>query len=166
MYPEENQLRSKKVLHKVPILSDRNVVGIITFDGEKFLLLHRVLNWSGWEFAKGGIEENESIETAIGRELLEETGIPKFEMIGKVDEYYFLNKITNKNVHVQNYVVRVSSNNRINFDNQPVVDGKVILEHDDFKWCFPSEAIKMITHDNSKRSMKKAIKILGLSLGV
>ena len=166
MYPEGNQLKQKSVSHKILVLPERNVVGIITFDGEKFLLLHRILNWSGWEFAKGGIEEGEKIEIAIGRELLEETGIPKFEMIGKVDEYYFLNKITGKNVHVQNYVIRVSSNNRINFDNQPVVDGKVVLEHDDFKWCFPSEAIKMITHDNSKRSMKKAIKILGLSLGV
>lgn len=164
MYPEGNSFKRKEFAAKTPVLPERNVVGIITFDGEKFLLLHRVLNWSGWEYAKGGIEDGEKIENAIGRELFEETGIPKFEMISKVDEYYFLNKITGKNVHVQNYVVRVSSNNRINFDNQPVVDGKVVLEHDDFKWCFPSEAVKMITHDNSKRSMKKAIKILGLSL--
>ena len=164
MYPEGNQSKQREISSKSPPLTERNVVGIITFDGEKFLLLHRVLNWTGWEYAKGGIEEGEKIETAIGRELLEETGIPKFELISKVDEYYFLNKITNRNVHVQNFVVRVSSNNRINFDNQPVVDGKVVFEHDDFKWCFPAEAIKMITHDNSKRSMKKAIKILGLSL--
>jgi len=164
MYPEGNHPKRKESSPKSSSLTERNVVGIITFDGEKFLLLHRILNWSGWEFAKGGIEDGEKIESAIGRELLEETGIPKFELIDKVDEYYFLNKITGKNVHVQNFVVRVSSNNRINFDNQPVVDGKVILEHDDFKWCFPSEAIKMITHDNSKRSMKKAIKLLGLSL--
>ncbi len=164
MYPEGNIIKHKEFVAKTPVLPERNVVGIITFDGEKFLLLHRLLNWSGWEYAKGGIEEGEKIENAIGRELFEETGIPKFEMISKVDEYYFLNKITGKNVHVQNYVVRVSSNNRINFDNQPVVDGKVILEHDDFKWCFPMEAVKMITHDNSKRSLKKAIKILGLSL--
>lgn len=163
MYPEENLSKKRGSVQKANI-PERNVVGVITFDGEKFLLLHRVLNWSGWEFAKGGIEDGEKVENAIGRELLEETGIPKFEMIGKVDEYYFLNKITGKNVHVQNYVVRVSSNNRINFENQPVVDGKVILEHDDFKWCFPTEAIKMITHDNSKRSLKKAIKMLGLSL--
>lgn len=164
MYPEENQSKRKEDSKKTLALPERNVVGIITFDGEKFLLLHRVLNWSGWEFAKGGIEDKEPIEKAIGRELFEETGIPKFEMISKVDEYYFLNKITGKKVHVQNYVVRVSSNNRINFDNQPIVDGKVVLEHDDFKWCFPAEAIKMITHDNSRRSLKKAIKILGLSL--
>ena len=163
MYPEGNQSK-RTIASNTPALTERNVVGIITFDGEKFLLLHRVLNWIGWEYAKGGIEEGEKIESAIGRELLEETGIPKFELIDKVDEYYFLNKITNKNVHVQNFVVRVSSNNRINFENQSVVDGKVVLEHDDFKWCFPSEAIKMITHDNSKRSMKKAIKLLGLSL--
>jgi 8-oxo-dGTP pyrophosphatase MutT (NUDIX family) len=164
MYPEENQLNRREVGSKKSFLIERNIVGIITFDGEKFLLLHRILNWTGWEYAKGGINDGEKIEAAIGRELFEETGIPKFELIGKVDEYYFLNKATNKSRYVQNYLVRVSSNNRINFDNQSVVDGKVILEHDDFKWCFPSEAVKMITHDNSKRSMKKAIKMLGLSL--
>jgi 8-oxo-dGTP pyrophosphatase MutT (NUDIX family) len=163
MYPESNSSRSRVSDNSKPRL-DRNVVGIIAFDGEKFLLLHRVLNWSGWEFAKGGIEANEAVETAIGRELFEETGIPKFEMVSKVDEYYFLNKITNANVHIQNYLVRVSSNNKITFDNQSVVDGKIVLEHDDYKWCFPSEAVKMLTHDNSKRSLKKAVKILGLSL--
>jgi 8-oxo-dGTP pyrophosphatase MutT (NUDIX family) len=128
------------------------------------LLLHRVLNWSGWEFAKGGIEKGEGIESAIKRELFEETGIPRFELVSKIDEYHFLNKLTNVMVHVQNYLVRVSSNNKITFENQPVVDGKIVYEHDDYKWCFPKEAVKLITHDNSRRSLKKAIKVLGLSM--
>ncbi|HPM86128.1 MAG: NUDIX domain-containing protein [archaeon] len=161
MYPENNF--SNGVTQKNGSLT-RSVVGVIAFDGEKFLLLHRVLNWSGWEFAKGGIEKGEGIESAIKRELFEETGIPKFELVSKIDEYHFLNKLTNVMVHVQNYLVRVSSNNKITFENQPVVDGKIVYEHDDYKWCFPKEAVKLITHDNSRRSLKKAIKVLGLSV--
>lgn len=161
MYPEDSDFVKKK---KKGVSLTRSVVGVICFDGEKFLLLHRILNWSGWEFAKGGIEKKESIESAIKRELFEETGIPKFEMVGKVDEYHFLNKLNNTMVHVQNYLVRVSSNNKITFENQPVVEGKIVYEHDDYKWCFPKEAVKLITHDNSRRSLKKAIKMMGLSL--
>ena len=52
--------------------SCREIVGLVVFDGEKFLLLHRVLHWSGWEFAKGGIKAGEKIEEAIRRELFEE----------------------------------------------------------------------------------------------
>ena len=79
-----------------------------------------------------------------------------------MDSYIFLDHVHDKEVFIQNYLIRVSSNNKINFDNQSVKDGKKIMEHDDFKWCFPAEAVKLLTHNNSKRSMKKAIKMLGL----
>ena len=45
----------------------KGVLGIIfrkTDKGTKFLILHRRLYWKGWEFAKGGIE-NESAEEAV-----------------------------------------------------------------------------------------------------
>jgi 8-oxo-dGTP pyrophosphatase MutT (NUDIX family) len=137
---------------------------MVPFDGEKFLLLHRVLNWSGWEYPKGGIEEGEDIEKAIGRELFEETGISKFEIVGKIDSYIFLDKLHNREVFMQNYLIRISSNNRVHFENQAEKDGVKVLEHDDFKWCFPKEAVKLLTHNNSKRSMKRAIKMLGLEM--
>lgn len=160
MYPENNVKKKSRVNKKIrPV---RRVVGVIVFDGEKFLLLHRILNWSGWEFVKGGVEGEENAEVAIKRELFEETGIPKFELIGKVDEYSFLNKLTMINVHVKNYLVRVSSNHKISFENQASRDGEIVFEHDDYKWCFPSEALKLLTHNNSKKSLKKAIKLLGL----
>jgi len=158
MYPEDK--------HKPSFSKERarrDVVGIIAFDGEKFLLLHRVLNWSGWEYPKGGIDLGEEAIGTIGRELLEETGIPKYELVGLVDEYKFDDRVHNRDVFMQTYLVRVSSNTRINFDNQPKENGEKLIEHDDFKWCFPEEAVKLLTHNNSKRSMKRAIKMLGLS---
>ncbi len=168
MYPEGSFVKSKK--HKTssaPIASgakNREIVGLVVFDGEKFLLLHRVLHWSGWEFPKGGINEGESIEGAIKRELFEETSIPRHEALGKVDELYYFDSSRNMESHVQNFLIRVSSNNKISFENQDSSKGEKTIEHDDFKWCSPAEAVKMLKHKNMKSTMLKAIKMLGLSV--
>jgi 8-oxo-dGTP pyrophosphatase MutT (NUDIX family) len=168
MYPESSS-KSKTAPSKDHQNSDlaapvRQIVGLVVFDGEKFLLLHRVLHWKGWEFPKGHIMEGESIEAATGRELLEETGIPKYELIGKIDELDYYDPIKKRSSNIKNFLVRVSSNNKINFENQPLKDGKMAVEHDDFKWCFPAEAVKTLRHKNMKRTMLKAIKMLGLEM--
>ncbi|MEK6959045.1 MAG: NUDIX domain-containing protein [archaeon] len=144
----------------------RDIVGIIVFEGEKFLLLHRVLNWKGWEYPKGGIDVGEEKESTVGRELFEETGLKKFEMVGKVGEFDFFDKKRGSMTTMTNYLVRVSSNSRITLsDNQAVNEkGEKIIEHDDFRWCVPGEAVKLLTHDDTKASMRKAIKMLGLSI--
>ena len=71
----------------------RQIVGIVVFDGEKFLLLHRLLNWVGWEFPKGAIEEKESLQETVKRELFEETGLKKYSTLTQLDSFeYFDDK--------------------------------------------------------------------------
>ncbi len=54
-------------------------------DGIFFLVLHRVLNWKGWEFPKGGIEKTDSVdEIALRREIKEETGLTNIRIIIKL----------------------------------------------------------------------------------
>ncbi len=167
MYPAElskPKIMDKKLVEEKDYLSNRReIVGLVVFDGEKFLLLHRVLHWSGWEFAKGGVKVGEKIEDAIKRELFEETGIINVEVVGKIDELKYFDKNRNIPSFVRNYLVKVSSNNKISFENQALVDGERVVEHDDFKWCFPLEAVKLLKHHNMKRTMKRAIVMLGLS---
>ncbi len=170
MYPESNFVKRKKPAGGASVagagIKSREIVGLVVFDGEKFLLLHRVLHWSGWEFPKGGINDGESVEDAIKRELFEETSIPRHDFLGKVDELYYFDSSRNVESHVQNFLIRVSSNNKISFENQDSSKGEKTIEHDDFKWCEPSEAVKMLKHKNMKNTMLKAIKMLGLSAAV
>jgi len=162
MYPSES--KRKSAAGKKELLPVRKIVGLVVFDGEKFLLLHRKLNWSGWEFPKGHIEEGEDIEAAIKRELFEETGLSKFSLIGHVDNVSHLDKVRNKRTYVRNFLLHVSSNNKVSFENQAMKKGKLVAEHDAFRWCFPKEAVELLTHENMQETMKKAIKMLNLGL--
>jgi 8-oxo-dGTP pyrophosphatase MutT (NUDIX family) len=61
----------------------RGVVGIIytKSHGELlFLILHRVVNWQGWEFVKGGVEDEDEME-ALKREIREETGLKNIKIV-------------------------------------------------------------------------------------
>ena len=77
---------------------DRNrASGIIIKDG-KVLLIHRIReDREYWVIPGGGVEENETVEEALDREMAEELGIKveekkslfKIENVGRF-EYYFL----------------------------------------------------------------------------
>ena len=141
----------------------RNIAGFVVFDGERFLLLHRVMNWSGWEFPKGEIESDEASEEAIARELYEEAGIKKFKIITKLDEFDYYDNSRKVNSHVTNYLLHVSSNSKVTLNNKSPKSGEIEYEHDGFKWFFPKDALKTVTHKNQRESIALAIKHLGLS---
>ncbi len=162
MYPADS--KKKSAAGKKESLPVRKIVGLVVFDGEKFLLLHRKLNWSGWEFPKGHIEGGESIDDAIKRELFEETGLSKFSLIGHIDNVSYHDTARKKRTYVRNFLLHVSSNNKVSFENQTMKKGEIVAEHDAFKWCFPKEAVELLTHENMQQTMKKAIKMLNLGL--
>jgi 8-oxo-dGTP pyrophosphatase MutT (NUDIX family) len=141
----------------------RHVVGLVVFDGERFLLLHRKLNWHGWEFPKGAVEDSEEFNKAIERELSEETSIKKYRVLAQIDEFDYFDNVRKINSHIKNYLLHVSSNSKVKINNPHETDGIVVEEHDDFKWFHPKEALQIITHKNQKDTLKKAIKFLGLS---
>ena len=132
----------------------RKAVFIVTYAIEKnkiyFLTLKRKLHWKGWEFPKGGIEENEKYFDAVKRELFEETGsipinVKKFnykgsytykrkfpERPGFKGQFYFL------------YAAQIKKD-KIKIDPR---------EHAEYKWLSFEDATKMLTHQNQKKCLK------------
>ena len=49
----------------------------------QFLILHRKKNWKGWELPKGGLIECEKELKCLKREIREETGLKKINIIAK-----------------------------------------------------------------------------------
>ncbi len=135
---------------KMPYKTYRKGVFCVVYSGEKYLLLHRKLHWSGWEFPKGGLLANERYEHAVTREVKEETGLKvtnlkKFSFKGK----FVYDKKTRHERKVKgfSYVLfgcgvrkaRVKISKR---------------EHDNFKWMGYSGALKSLKWKNQRNALK------------
>jgi broad specificity phosphatase PhoE/8-oxo-dGTP pyrophosphatase MutT (NUDIX family) len=69
----------------------RKAVGAIVYQENKFIIVHKVLSSYGkspgvWDFPKGAVEEGESLEDAVIRELKEETGTDKYLIVRELPE--------------------------------------------------------------------------------
>lgn len=102
----------------------------------------------GWFVVTGGVEENESYEDAVVREIFEETGLSIEEIIplnwGSIYEWNY-NKI--KNV--------CEEHNFLSF----VKSGKIILneEHLGYEWLDLDEFIERIKWDDDKELLKEVL---------
>ncbi|MDO8625826.1 MAG: NUDIX domain-containing protein [Candidatus Diapherotrites archaeon] len=117
-----------------------------------FLVMHRKLNWSGWELLKGGIEPNESEETALKREIFEESGLQKVEIVKHLDT----NMVYWDSAHrIENelsvYLVRADPSETVSFAHN------VVQEHDDFAWLSETDAIKKLKFSDTKRLIRLAV---------
>ena len=66
----------------------KNVAAIIINKNKKVLLAERSDFPNAFQFPQGGIDESESEEEAILRELKEELGTNKFKIVHKSDKTY------------------------------------------------------------------------------
>jgi len=72
----------------------RKAVGALVFQNNEYLLVHKVKSVDmksdmkgHWDFPKGGIQESdEDLESAILRELKEETGSTNYKIISRFDK--------------------------------------------------------------------------------
>ncbi len=131
----------------------RKAVFVVVYsrkEGIKYLVLKRKKHWRGWEFPKGGIEEGESEEECVRREIKEEVGL----RILKLNQHDYSGK----------YSYRKKFNDRGEFAGQTfklfsveVEYGKIKIdenEHSTFEWIGFEEALKRLTWKNQKESLK------------
>lgn len=137
----------------------KGVVAVIFRDGgdePEFLVMHRKLHWKGWELPKGGINESETEEAALLREIEEETGL-RVDIAGKVPftiayDYPepFQKQFRTRGAEQSVYLVRYKP-------------GEIFLsdEHDDFRWVTFGEAMQLLRYDAQKQALENAFDMLG-----
>ncbi|MDD5148549.1 MAG: NUDIX domain-containing protein [Candidatus ainarchaeum sp.] len=127
-------------------------VGAVVFHKKshetRFLLLHYT---SGhWDFAKGHVEENETEEQVLWRELEEETGITKKQakiIPGFRERITYFYKKGEETIFKEVIILLVES----------ATDSvRLSPEHNEFDWLVFERALKKTTFANAKQILAKA----------
>jgi len=116
----------------------------------EFLLLH--YPEGHWDLPKGHTEKGEEEVATALRELEEETGIKKGEILDGFKEkthYFFKKKDDLISKTVMFFLVRTDSKNI-----------KISFEHQNYIWLKCDDAIKKITFKNVKEIVEKAMKYI------
>lgn len=134
-------------------------VGAIILNSRKQLFVGKRLNIASWQLPQGGIDENETFEDAIYREIDEETSIKQkdIEMLAKTSfftQYDFPPEISTKmSCKGQRHKWFL-----FNFiGNERGIDVKSVLEQEfsEWKWSNPKDVMNDITE--FKRGVYKEI---------
>jgi len=128
----------------------RKGVFIVTYRKEKgkilYLLLKRKLHWKGWEFPKGGAENNESLKQTALREFEEETGqktihLKSYAVKGK---YKYDKEYPDRKGFIGQTYQLFSAE----IKNKPIkLDKK---EHSGYKWLSFDKAFSILTFPDKK----------------
>jgi 8-oxo-dGTP pyrophosphatase MutT (NUDIX family) len=128
--------------------------GLVVFNSNKILLLkYSANNTQGegghWDFPKGHVEQNETELATALRELEEETGISKVEII---DDFR----------HSISYTFSRRSESiskEVIFFLASTVEKRVTLSHEhiDYAWLDFNNALEKLTYENARQILKKVL---------
>lgn len=127
----------------------------------KFLLLKRTPDKGGfWQAPGGTVERGETKTQAVYRELSEETGIKKNDVLNIIENvhYFVFDKhyLTNKPIEPMHEYVHGIEIKDTNID----INNNIDDEHDDYKWVSFDEAIDMLYWENNREALKKLHNII------
>lgn len=125
-------------------------------NGKMFYLL---LKHSGgkkhWDLPKGHLDKGESIEECAIREVIEETGLKKHELI-------FKGELDHKNIYSKFYKLRKSKIKVVHLFLFESMSEKIILshEHSKFKWLEIQEIETKLTYQTSRPAFEEARQLI------
>lgn len=137
-----------------------------------YLLLHYAPSEPGkrghWEFPKGHVEKKETEEETIRREVEEETGIQKIEIIPGFKQYikYFFRQVYGLKGEARKKAPWVMK--LVVFFVAKTEKKEIILsdEHVGFVWLPFEDAVKKLTFKNAKEILKKSDRFINKKLGL
>lgn len=129
--------------------------GAVVFMPDKKWIRYLLLHYGAghWDFPKGHVEEGEKEEETAKREVKEETGIEKIDILKGFKEkihyfYRFEDKLMSKDVV---FFLAKSKEEEV----------KISFEHIGFEWLPYEEALERLTFKNAKEILKEANDFLG-----
>lgn len=128
----------------------RREVQAVIFDdanNEKKVLILKKTDYSAqhyrWRLLKGGLHDGESETEGLQREILEETGLSKIQVLDKVLSYEF--SFRNVRHTVSSYLVRADSKETVKLQKSEVAD---------YVWTTKEEALKMLHWSNEIEALR------------
>lgn len=129
-----------------------NSVACIVFKNGKILVAHRIPKGdmgNRWEFPGGKVDEGETDQIAVVREMREEFGV-KAVPSEKIASCSFFHK--EKECFLNAYLVQL--------EHDGIEKPYVLTEHTEYKWVFPEEIKKLAFVDSDLKIYPDVLKFL------
>lgn len=120
-------------------------------DTKKLLLIEKfdlIKKENVWRLVKGGVEEGETEQQALKREIFEEVGLKNIQILDKIYSY----KYTWRNlIHIVSvYLIKASMSEKVILQTDTKLETPIV----DFAWVSKEQAIKMLFWKDEKEAVK------------
>lgn len=129
------------------------VIVVLKEEQCKFLILEREETKDDWTFAKGHAEKDETPKITALRELEEETGITKIEILDLplIHEEYEIIHQGEKRLKINDYFIGFVKEKDVRIEKEEIQS---------YKWVTFEEALNSFQYERRKQVLKKAQKYL------
>ena len=134
----------------------RHAVQAVIFSDQekeiKFLMIRKQdikMKQELWRLVKGGVEEGETELQALKREIKEEVGLEKINILKKIHEYFFIFNNVRHEVSVYSVEADISEQVVLGQDND--------FPFTDYKWSNEKETLKDLFWTDEKISVKNIL---------
>ena len=133
---------------------EKSIGGIIFREGKVLILNYPA---GHWDFPKGHVEEGETEEETLRREVEEETGIKELRILPGFREtihYFFVRDGQRISKEVVYYVCET-----------PQEEVRLSWEHKGFEWVPVDKVLDKLTYENTREVFRKALSFYKSRLG-